>query len=134
MNPVGLVSHDHNVPALGKRLAGLLKFLHSGEDNAVFEGIFERERLLDIIKNFICFSNEGLKQFKILAGVIVRIFVIHKVDKAGTFLTPRKIAHFNAMLDMIHKHLDIPISTAPMWNGIFTVRSTRRNLPPLCIG
>lgn len=33
-----------------------------------FEGIFQRERLLDIIKNFICFSNEGLKQFKILAG------------------------------------------------------------------
>ena len=33
-----------------------------------FEGIFEKERLLDIIKNFICFSNEGLKQFKILAG------------------------------------------------------------------
>ena len=33
-----------------------------------FEGIFEPERLLDIIKNFICFSNEGLKQFKILAG------------------------------------------------------------------
>ena len=33
-----------------------------------FEGIFERERLLDIIKNFICFSNEGLKQVKILAG------------------------------------------------------------------
>ncbi|MBD5456236.1 MAG: type I restriction endonuclease subunit R [Lachnospiraceae bacterium] len=33
-----------------------------------FEGIFERERLLDIIKNFICFSNEGLKQSKILAG------------------------------------------------------------------
>jgi len=33
-----------------------------------FEGIFEKERLLDIIKNFICFSNEGLKRFKILAG------------------------------------------------------------------
>lgn len=33
-----------------------------------FEGMFDRERLLDIIKNFICFSNEGLKQFKILAG------------------------------------------------------------------
>nr|HUM85605.1 type I restriction endonuclease subunit R [Lachnospiraceae bacterium] len=33
-----------------------------------FEGIFTRERLLDIIKNFICFSNEGLKQLKILAG------------------------------------------------------------------
>ena len=33
-----------------------------------FEGIFERERFLDIIKNFICFSNEGINQFKILAG------------------------------------------------------------------
>ena len=27
-----------------------------------FEGMFEKERLLDIIKNFICFSNEGLKK------------------------------------------------------------------------
>ena len=33
-----------------------------------FEGMFTKERLLDIIKNFICFSNEGLKKFKILAG------------------------------------------------------------------
>ena len=33
-----------------------------------FEGIFEKSRLLDIIQNFICFSNEGLKRFKILAG------------------------------------------------------------------
>lgn len=33
-----------------------------------FEGMFIKERLLDIIKNYICFSNEGLKQFKILAG------------------------------------------------------------------
>lgn len=33
-----------------------------------FEGMFEQERLLDIIKNFICFSNEGIKTYKILAG------------------------------------------------------------------
>ncbi len=33
-----------------------------------FEGIFQKERLLDIIKNFICFSNEGINTFKILAG------------------------------------------------------------------
>lgn len=33
-----------------------------------FEGMFEKGRLLDIIKNFICFSNEGLKQYKILAA------------------------------------------------------------------
>ena len=33
-----------------------------------FEGMFKKERLLDIIKNFICFSNEGINLFKILAG------------------------------------------------------------------
>ncbi len=33
-----------------------------------FEGMFQKSRLLDIIKNFICFSNEGINSFKILAG------------------------------------------------------------------
>ena len=33
-----------------------------------FDGIFQKERLLDIIKNFICFSNEGINSYKILAG------------------------------------------------------------------
>ena len=33
-----------------------------------FEGMFQKERLLDLIKNFICFSNEGIKKYKILAG------------------------------------------------------------------
>lgn len=33
-----------------------------------FEGMFQKEKLLDIIKNFICFSNEGINTFKILAG------------------------------------------------------------------
>ena len=33
-----------------------------------FEGIFQKERLLDIVKNFICFSNEGINSYKILAG------------------------------------------------------------------
>lgn len=33
-----------------------------------FEGIFQKERFLDIIKNFICFSNEGINTYKILAG------------------------------------------------------------------
>ena len=33
-----------------------------------FEGMFQKERLLDIIENFICFSNEGINTFKILAG------------------------------------------------------------------
>ena len=33
-----------------------------------FEGIFRRERFLDILKNFICFSNDGVEIYKILAG------------------------------------------------------------------
>lgn len=33
-----------------------------------FEGMFEKERLLDIIKNFICFSHETKGDAKILAG------------------------------------------------------------------
>lgn len=33
-----------------------------------FEGMFEQSRLLDIIKNFICFSNDGIKNIKILAA------------------------------------------------------------------
>lgn len=33
-----------------------------------FEGIFQRERFLDILKNFICFSNDEQESVKILAG------------------------------------------------------------------
>ena len=33
-----------------------------------FEGMFERERLLDILKNFICFNDEGINSYKILAA------------------------------------------------------------------
>lgn len=33
-----------------------------------FEGMFEQKRLLDIIQNFICFSNDGLERIKILAA------------------------------------------------------------------
>lgn len=33
-----------------------------------FEGIFKPERLLDILKNFICFNVEGISSHKILAG------------------------------------------------------------------
>ena len=33
-----------------------------------FEGIFEKNRFLDILKNFICFDVEGIDSYKILAG------------------------------------------------------------------
>lgn len=33
-----------------------------------FEGMFSKERLLDIIRNFICYCVEGTKRWKVLAG------------------------------------------------------------------
>ena len=33
-----------------------------------FIGMFMKDRILDIIKNFICFNNDGKNTFKILAG------------------------------------------------------------------
>ena len=33
-----------------------------------FEGIFEKNRFLDILKNFICFDVQGINSYKILAG------------------------------------------------------------------
>lgn len=74
------VMSDHLVSKAGTITSGEDRFMEwkSKDGNRVndkfaqfdtfFEGIFEKERLLDIIKNFICFSNEGIKTFKILAG------------------------------------------------------------------
>ena len=33
-----------------------------------FEGLFEKERFLDVLKNFICFNVDRQNTFKILAG------------------------------------------------------------------
>ncbi len=49
-----------------------------------FEGMFQKERLLDIIKNFICFSNEGVKTNKILAGYHQYFAVKKAVNSAKT--------------------------------------------------
>ena len=47
-----------------------------------YEGMFDRARLLDIIKNFICFSVEQAKVFKILAGYHQYFAVRKAVAKA----------------------------------------------------
>ena len=51
-----------------------------------FEGMFQKERLLDIIKNFICFSNEGTNSFKILAGYH-QYFAVRKAIKSTKHAT-----------------------------------------------
>ena len=47
-----------------------------------YEGIFQKERLLDILKNFILFSGDGQKQFKILAGYHQYFAVRKAIEKA----------------------------------------------------
>ncbi|WP_428771370.1 type I restriction endonuclease subunit R [Treponema sp. HNW] len=47
---------------------GLYENTQYAQFDTFFEGMFRKQRLLDILKNFICFSNEGLKTYKILAG------------------------------------------------------------------
>lgn len=47
-----------------------------------YEGMFQKERLLDIVKNFILFSNDEKKPAKILAGYH-QYFAVHKaIEKA----------------------------------------------------
>ena len=51
-----------------------------------YEGMFQKERLLDIIKNFICFSVEQGKEFKILAGYH-QYFAVKKAIKKAQIAT-----------------------------------------------
>ena len=47
-----------------------------------YEGMFPNERLLDILKNFILFSNDGQKPIKILAGYHQYFAVRKAIEKA----------------------------------------------------
>ncbi len=47
-----------------------------------FEGLFEKTRFLDILKNFICFNMDGENTFKILAGYHQYFAVKKAVEKA----------------------------------------------------
>ena len=51
-----------------------------------FLGMFEKSRLLDIIKNFICFSNDGKQDIKILAAYH-QYFAVNKAIKSTIHAT-----------------------------------------------
>lgn len=51
-----------------KTIDGSYENTQHAQFDTFFEGIFQKERFLDIIKNFICFSNDGTEQIKILGG------------------------------------------------------------------
>ena len=64
----GTITSDEERFMAWKTVDGSYENTAYAQFDTFFEGIFQRERLLDIIKNFICFSNEGQRSFKILAG------------------------------------------------------------------
>ena len=64
----GTITSDETRFMEWKTVDGSYENTEYAQFDTFFEGMFKKERLLDIIKNFICFSNEGINAFKILAG------------------------------------------------------------------
>ena len=64
----GTITSDETRFMAWKTKNGDYENTQAAQFDTFFEGIFQKERLLDIIKNFICFSKDGLDIFKIFAG------------------------------------------------------------------
>ena len=68
ISKAGTITSDEDRFMEWKTKVGNYENTQYAQFDTFFEGIFQKERLLDIIKNFICFSNEGINSYKILAG------------------------------------------------------------------
>lgn len=64
----GTITSDESRFMEWKTKDGKSESIKIADFETFFEGIFPKERLLDIIKNFICFSSDGIDRKKILAG------------------------------------------------------------------
>ena len=92
-NAICVIS-DLSTNKAGTITSGLDRFMEwktkdgSYENNAYaqfdtfYEGMFQKERLLDILKNFILFSGSGQGRFKVLAGYHQYFAVRKAIDKA----------------------------------------------------
>lgn len=67
-NRAGTITSDETRFMEWKTKDGKLESIKIADFETFFEGIFPKERLLDIIKNFICFSSDGIERIKILAA------------------------------------------------------------------
>ena len=67
-NRAGTITSDEARFMEWKTKDGKLESIKIADFETFFEGIFPKERLLDIIKNFICFSSDGIERIKILAA------------------------------------------------------------------
>ncbi len=64
----GTITSDETRFMAWKTKDGDYENTKAAQFDTFFEGTFQKERLLDIIKNFICFSKDGLEIYKILAA------------------------------------------------------------------
>ena len=64
----GTITSDETRFMEWKTVDGKYENTKHAQFDTFFKGIFCKERLLDILKNFICFSNENKASVKILAG------------------------------------------------------------------
>ena len=64
----GTITSDETRFMEWKTVDGKYENTQHAQFDTFFKGIFPKERLLDILKNFICFSNENKGSKKILAG------------------------------------------------------------------
>ncbi len=73
----GTITSDEERFMAWKTKDGKIEDKSHASFDTFFEGIFKKDRLLDIIKNFICFSNDGKKEIKIL-GAYHQYFAVNK--------------------------------------------------------
>ena len=64
----GTITSDETRFMEWKTVDGSYENTQIAQFDTFFEGMFQKKRLLDILKNFILFSSDGTKQIKILAG------------------------------------------------------------------
>lgn len=68
VSKAGTITSDETRFMEWKTVDGSYENTKYAQFDTFFNGIFEKSRLLDILKNFICFSNENRGAAKILAG------------------------------------------------------------------
>ena len=68
VSKAGTITSDEDRFMEWKSKDGVYENTKAIQYDTFFEGLFERARFLDVVKNFVCFSNDGQNPIKILAG------------------------------------------------------------------
>lgn len=68
ISKAGTITSEENRYMEWKTKDGSYENTRYAQFDTFFEGLFDKSRFIDILKNFICFSNDGTDQIKILAG------------------------------------------------------------------